>query len=105
MRKWFLGGLSLVMVAALILAAYLWFNRTATFSYANYKRILPGMPLAEVDRLLGGPGVEVDESRLPGIVDWDVPVDHPKRIKPVVTGHRYFRWEQGSSYILVSLRN
>ncbi len=102
MRKGCLAALALF--AALIVVAVFWFNRTGTFSHANYERIRPGMTPAEVERLLGGHGTEVPESQLPGIVDREVPVDHPKRVKPVVSGERYLRLEQGGSEIIVSLR-
>ena len=87
MDHWLLGGI--------ILAAVCWFTRTGTCSYLNYTRIHPGMPLSEVERLLGSPGTEIPESQLPGIVDWEVPVDHPKRVKAVVSGERYYVWNQG----------
>jgi hypothetical protein len=102
MRKWCLAVLLLLTV--LIVAVVLWTARTGTVSVFNYDRIRPGMSIAEVDMLLGGPGIEISESQLPGIVDRSVPVDHPKRVKPVVTGERYIRWEHGHSYVVVSLR-
>ena len=102
MRKVCLGAV--VLIAAMIVAAGFWVNRVGTFSYANYERIRPGMPLAEIERLLGGPGTEVDESELPHVVDRQVPADDPRRLAPVISGERYIRWEAGSSYIIVSLR-
>ena len=103
MRKGCLGALALF--AVLLVVAALWFNRTGVFSYANFDRIRPGIRVAEVELLLGGPGTEMPEPELPGIVDWSVPVDHPKRVKAVVTGERYIRWKQGESYVIVSLRD
>jgi hypothetical protein len=103
MRKVCLATLALFAVAVLV--AVLWFTRTGTFSQANYERIRPGMSLAEVERLLGGPGTETLEGHLPGVVDWSVPVDHPKRVKAVVSGEQYLRWEDGhGSEVIISLR-
>ncbi|WP_171469925.1 hypothetical protein [Frigoriglobus tundricola] len=73
-------------------------------SHANYERIRPGMNLAQVERLLGGPGTEALEKHLPGVVDWDVPVDHPKRVKAVVSGEQYFCWDDRGTEIIISLR-
>jgi hypothetical protein len=72
------------------------------FSQCNYERIRPGIALQEVEALLGGPGSELGEDQLPGMVDWTVPVDSPKRIEPVIAGERFYRWRDGSRYILVS---
>jgi len=82
----------------------LWENRTGTFSYADFQRIQPGMHLKEIEDLLGGPGLEVNQSRVAGIVNWDAPIDSPERVKPVVSGDRIHRWEQGNRYILVSIK-
>ena len=71
---------------------------------AYYQRIQPGMNLNEVERLLGHPGREVRESELARAVDRSLPVGHPQRVKPVISGERYVRWEKGSGYIIVSLR-
>jgi hypothetical protein len=96
---------ALTVFAAAVMVAVAWFTRVGTVSYANYERIQPGMSLAEVDRLVGAPGTEIPETELPGVVDWSVPVDHPKRVKAVVSGERYFRWEDGSGpEIIISLR-
>lgn len=95
---------AILVISGASIAATFWFDRIGTFSHTNYERIRPGMTVAEVERLLGAPGAEVRERELPGVVNWDVPVDHPKRIKAVVTGERCLRWERGDSYIVVSLR-
>ena len=63
------------------------------------------MTLAEVEHLLGSPGTEVTEQQLPHIVDWDVPIDHPRRVKPAISGERYFKWVEGTSYIIVSMNS
>jgi hypothetical protein len=63
------------------------------------------MSLERVETLLGHSGQEISERELPKVVDWSVPVDSPKRVKPVVNGDRFFRWEQGACYILVSLKD
>lgn len=102
MRKGCLACLA--VIAALIAAVACWSNRSGIYSEANYERIRPGMTLAEVEQLLGGPGFEVSEPELPHIVDRTVPVDHAGRLKPVVSGERYMRWEDGYSYIIVSFR-
>lgn len=102
MRKGCLACLA--VFAVLITAVTCWSNRTGIFSEANYERIRPGMTLAEVEHLLGGPGVEVSEPELPRTVDRTVPVDHPRRQKPVVSGDRYIQWKERYSFIIVSLR-
>jgi hypothetical protein len=102
MRRGCFAALILFVIAAM--ALLLWSNRTGTFSYANFERISPGMSLVDVEDLLGSHGNEIPEPELPSIVDWGVPVGHPRRIKPVVTGDRYIRWVEGSSYIIISMR-
>lgn len=103
MRKGCIAALAIFAVA--VLAAVVWFNREGTFSHANYERIRPGMSLADVERLVGAPGAETFEGQLPGVVDWSVPVDHPKRVKAVVAGEQYFRWDDGNgAEIIISLR-
>ena len=102
MRRWVPAVL--VLLVLLVVAAVLWFNCTGTFSHVNFERIRPGMSLAEAERILGSPGVEIHESELPHIVDWSVPVEDPKRIRPVVAGEKYVRWELHDSKIIVSLR-
>jgi hypothetical protein len=92
----------LVLIAALIVAG--WVGSTYYSAFAYYQRIQPGMNLNEVERLLGHPGREVRESELARAVDRSLPVGHPQRVKPVISGERYVRWEKGSGYIIVSLR-
>lgn len=94
MRKSFLAGL--VLLAVVVVAAVWWYYRPGTFSYANYKRIHPGMSLAQVEELLGGPGESIQSQRLPLMVDSNVP-------KPVVSGEEYFLWKGGGSFIVISL--
>ncbi len=101
MRKAILAVFALI---ALTVGASLWFVRPGTFSYINYLRIQPGMALAEVEEILGCPGTEISEAELPGIVDWTVPLDHPERVKAVLSGERYFRWYQQGDEIIISLR-
>jgi hypothetical protein len=62
------------------------------------------MSLREVEALLGQPGIEVDQSQLPGEVDWGVPLNSPKRVKTVIGGEKFYRWEDGARYILVSTK-
>jgi hypothetical protein len=92
----------LALIAALIAAG--WVGSTYYSAFAYYERIQPGMTRMEVERLLGHSGREVRESELERRVDWDLPVNHPERVKPVISGERYFRWYKGSGYIIVSLR-
>ncbi len=103
--------LSFVVVAVLLvgvaLALAAWSNRPGVVSWANYERIRPGMTVEKVERLLGGPGREVSETDgLPGVVDHDVPLDHPKRVRPVVNGERYLKWNvrENDRTVIVSLR-
>jgi hypothetical protein len=92
----------LALIIALIVGGWVGSNYYSAFAY--YERIQPGMTLSAVERLLGHPGREVRESELERTVDWNLPVGHPRRVKPVISGERYVRWEQGSGYIIVSLR-
>lgn len=110
MRAMQRGCVAILAVLSLaVLAAVVRFNREGTISHVNYERILRGMSLAEVERLMGTPGTETFEDRLPGVVDWDVPVDHPRRIKAVVSGERYFQWGEmhvdNGVMIVVSFRD
>jgi hypothetical protein len=71
------------------------------------------MTLAEVEQRLGAPGLSQSEGQLPGVVDWSVPVDHPKRVKAVIGGEESYRWNKsgsrqiliGDAYIIISLRD
>jgi len=104
MRKEWLAALA--VFAIVVLTTVVWLDRPSTFSHANCERICPGMGLADVQRLLGSPGTETFESCLPGVVDWNVPVTHPKRVKPVVSGEQYFRWDDAEgAKIIISLRD
>jgi hypothetical protein len=87
------------------LSAVAWLNRTGIFSLANYQRIPPGMTLPEVERLLGGRGTEKFEGELPETVDPRVPIGSPNRMRAVVVGDHYLRWDNGNgAEIIVSLR-
>ncbi len=97
-------GVLLAIVGTIYLVSVFWCYH-GQFSHCNFQKIAAGMTLREVEAILGSPGIEVRESELPGIVDWDAPVDSPKRIKPVIAGEKYYRWEDGARYILVSLNN
>jgi hypothetical protein len=99
-------------VGLLVLAVSLsvpWFDPTGKFSRGNYLRIQAGMSLEEVESLLGGPGKEITEAEVTQVVDWDVPVDSPRRLKPVISGERLYKWREhpeipfGGSYILISV--
>jgi len=57
------------------------------------------MTPAEVERLLGETGNEINEVFVPLIL-----VGQPKQEKQVVSGDQYYRWQNKSSYIIVSLR-
>jgi hypothetical protein len=92
----------LALIVALIGGG--WVGSTYYSAFAYYERIQTGMTLDEVERVLGHPGREVRESELERTVDWNLPVGHPRRVKPVISGEHYFRWEKGSGYIIVSLR-
>jgi hypothetical protein len=94
MRKGCLVALTLFVLA--VVAVLVWDDRTGRITHANYERIRPGMALAEVERLLGGPGTEMPESEVPRYGS-----------KPAVTGDRFFRWEgnYNGRIIIVSLRN
>jgi hypothetical protein len=81
-----------------------WLDRPNIFR-AIYERIQPGMTISEVRTLLGRPGNEQVQSQLPQIVDWTVPFGSPNRLKTVVTGEQYFRWDNDDGEkIIVSLR-
>jgi hypothetical protein len=92
----------LALIAALIVGG--WVGSTYYSAFAYYQRVQPGMTLGEVERLLGRPGTEVPESALETVVDRNVPAGHPRRDRPVISGERYLRWDQGSGYIFISLR-
>jgi hypothetical protein len=89
-------GLLLAITGAVFLS---FVNREGAFSYSNFERIRTGMTLAEVERLLGETGNEINESFVPLIV-----VGQPKQQKQVVSGGQYYRWENGNSYVIVSFR-
>lgn len=100
------GAFAVLLVGGVLLLAG-WLNRPGTVSWVNYGRIQPGMTVEEVERLLGGTGYEVTvKNGLPQVVDDDVPLDHPKRIKPVVSGERCLSWGDAGTerQIVISLR-
>jgi hypothetical protein len=79
-------------------------ERVGKFSYANYERIQVGMTLTEVERLLGAPGEEIDESfvALTNVGD--------KKTKRVVSGDKYYKWFKDKAdvlgaWIVISLKN
>lgn len=94
-----------VLILVVVGGTVYWFHRHGNSFHAVYVRILPGMPLAEVEGILGGPGVVVSERDLPGIVDWRIPLEDPNRVKAVVAGDRYLWWEHGGSTIFVGFRD
>lgn len=102
MGKWLNAGVVVVLIAAL--AASLWsIYRPGIFSSVNYERIRPGMTLAEVEQLLGEPGMPLSEQELPQVGYGPGPGKAP------VNGDRYFQWKEAPEgfgrYILISLRN
>lgn len=96
-----------VLLVGGVLALAAWFNRHVVVSWANYERIRPGMMVEEVERLMGAPGSEVTVTNgLPQVVDHGVPLGDPKRIKPVVSGERYLKWNlaENDRTVIVSLQ-
>ncbi len=96
------GALLTAVVGALAISVRLF--RPGQFSRFNFERIDAGMKLSDVELLLGAAGVEIRADQLPGIVDWSVPVDSPKRIKVAIAGEKFYRWEDGARHILISLK-
>lgn len=96
-KLYFAVGLLLTIACV---GCFIFFDREGTFSYGNYERIREGMTPADVERLLGGTGNEINESFVPLIL-----IGQPKQEERVVSGDQYHRWENGSSYIIVSFRN
>lgn len=95
---------TMLFVMAIGVAAYALWCRPGIVSGRNYDRIRPGMTLDRVESLLGSRGRMVGEESLPRIVDRSQPVDSPRRIKAVISGERYYRWDNDATYILVSLK-
>jgi hypothetical protein len=113
-RKWIViavfVGTPLVMLTTVAawVAIEVWRfqNRPAAVLHSNSEKIRSGMRLEEVQALLGNLGEKIAESPLPEIVDGDVPVDSPGRIKPVVSGEHFYKWEaDGGAYFIVSLKH
>ena len=102
MRKLLIGGVLVSATVAALTIAATW-CRSGRFSHCNFERIETGMKLDDVETLLGASGREITADQLPGIVDWSVPVDSPKRIKGAIAGEKFYRWEDGARYILISL--
>ncbi len=103
-------GTPLVMlttVAAWVaVEAWAFHHRPAAVLSRNSEKIRTGMRLGEVHALLGNAGKTIDKSELPEIEDWDVPVDSPRRSKPVVSGESFYKWEaDGGAYVIVSLKH
>jgi hypothetical protein len=96
----------------LVVASLAWWWVPGWVGYVNYLRVLPGMSQRQVEYMLGGQGAEVSEDQVTTTVDYDAPIDSPKRIKRVVEGDKYFKWGNKQSlfpicdtYILVSFKN
>ena len=109
MKKWLLVtafGLMSPVVFVVALDAYL--HRPGRFCCRNYERIRVGMPLAEVEALLGAPGQEIAPEDFPLSPDFSQPVPW-KQPKPVVNGDRFFRWVAPENYnggaIIVGIKN
>jgi hypothetical protein len=103
-------GTPLVMLttAAAWVAVEAWAfdHRPAAVLSRKSEKIRTGMRLEEVHALLGNAGKKIDKSELPEVVDWDVPVDSPRRSKPVVSGESFYQWQaDGGAYVIVSLRH
>ena len=103
MRKLLLTSALLLATAAALFVVANW-CLPGRFSYCNFERIAAGMKLSDVESLLGASGMEITAEQLPGIVDWSVPVDSPQRIKGAISGEKFYLWEDGTRYILVSLK-
>ena len=86
--------LFLILAVPLVIGLVVTFQcSTGRFSYWNYMRVQPGMPIAEVEAILGA-GEETS-------VRW---IPHT-RTGPVVVGERYFRWQQDHRKIVISFDN
>jgi hypothetical protein len=83
-----------IWITLALLVTLYWCCRPGVFSYVNYWRISPGMILPQVERLIGKPGKEISPREVPG-----TPTG------PLVSGDRFFRWEDGNRVIFISLKS
>ncbi len=89
---------------ALVLSVLLWRYYAEQKLYYGYQTIHAGMSLLEVEQVLGR-GVEIDQQELPTRVDFTEP-DPSKRRRPVVTGRRFYRWEDGNGRrVIIGINN
>ena len=81
------------------------YYRPAAVLYRNSEKIRPGMLLEEVRVILGSAGRTIRDSELPGTHDPDVPRGSPGRLKDVVSGESFYKWEaDGGAYLIVSFK-
>lgn len=107
MRKWMqIAVFGLLVLVGLGFALDAYVNRPGRLCYRNYERIQVGMSLVEVEALLGGTGEEIRRETLPGSPDYNEPV-LSKRVKPVVTGDKFFRWYESpiGKKVIVGLKD
>jgi hypothetical protein len=112
-KRWVIAlfvGTLLVMLTtvAVHISAEIWrfCHRPAAILYQRSERVRPGMRLEAASAALGGAGRKLQEWELPETVDDNRPVGLPGRLKPVVSGDEYYRWEtDGGAYLVVSLKN
>ena len=96
---------ALSFAAWLIFAVWAYEHRPAAVFAHNFTRIEQGMKLEQVNSLLAMDGIEIKASEVPIIDDPKEPNDSPRRLRPAVSGERYYEWRtKDDSYILVSLQ-
>jgi hypothetical protein len=79
-------------LAAFVGALDAYLHRPGRFCRQNYERIRVGMPLAEVEALLGCPGQEIAPEYFPLSPGLGQPLS-PERPVPVVSGDQFYRFE------------
>jgi hypothetical protein len=99
-RQAIVGALALGGVAAALAAGRCVIDSKRPF-YRSYELVQPGMDRSEVGALIGGPGAEWPERSVPRVVDWAQPVESPGRLKRVVDGEQFLRWEGASGEVII----